>query len=44
MEAFARMVLLLVVVLAVVQLTTGGWPRLRLWLSTKFIGVPAKAA
>jgi hypothetical protein len=40
----ARLFVWLFGVLLVVQLTLGGWSRMRAWLSAKFIGVPAAAA
>lgn len=44
MESFARLLLWFLAVLCVVQLTTGGWSRLRTWLAVKFIGAPAAKA
>lgn len=43
MESFSRVVIWLFATLLVLQLVTGGWSRLRAWLSVKFIGVPAPA-
>lgn len=44
MSSFARVLVWLFAVLLVVQLSLGGWSRMRSWLSAKFIGVPKVAA
>lgn len=41
MSSFSRMLVWLLATVLVLQLTLGGWPRLKLWVHNKFIGVAA---
>lgn len=43
MSSFARLLVWLFAVLLIVQLSLGGWKRMRQWLSAKFIGVTPPA-
>lgn len=42
-NSLARLILWLFVTVLMLQLVTGGWGRMRQWLSAKFIGVQAAA-